>query len=66
MLQALEDCLNKFCRKDVDPFLRSYLETVISLSYFRVPVFNQMFIECLEMDIDEKIPEWTGMRWDIN
>ena len=37
--QTLDDCLNKFTRKDVEPYLRSYLEICISVAFFRVPRF---------------------------
>jgi hypothetical protein len=61
---CLEDCLNKFCRKDVEPSVRSYIETVISISFFKVPFFNEMFLECLEDDIE--VPEWRGIDWALD
>jgi hypothetical protein len=39
LYQTLDDCLIKFCRKDVEPYLRSYLEICISIAFFRVPRF---------------------------
>lgn len=65
MLQVLEDALNRFYRRDVEPYLRSYLETVISLSFFRLPFFNEMFLECIE-EMDDQVEEWQGVGWDIN
>lgn len=67
MLQVLADCLERFCRKDIDPFLRSYIETVISLAFFRLPFFNKIFLNCFFEDVEnEVITEWQGVDWDIN
>lgn len=66
LYQTLDDCLNKFCRKDVEPYLRSYLEICISLSFFRVPRFQSIFIECINFKLDHTIPEWKGVNWDID
>ena len=44
--------------------MRDYLETVMSLSFFKIPSFNGMFLDCL--DEDEEISEWRGINWDLN
>lgn len=63
---CLEDCLQKFCRKDVEYHLRSYLEFCISISFFRVPQFQKLFIECLQEKGNEDIPEWRGLNWQLS
>ena len=65
LYQTLDDCLNKFCRKDVELYLRSYLEICISISFFRVPKFQTIFIECISDKISQPIPEWKGVNWDL-
>lgn len=66
LYQALDDCLNKFCRKDVEPYLRAYLEICISIAFFRVPRFQHLFIDCISDKIDTRIPEWKGVNWDLD
>ncbi|CDW79777.1 UNKNOWN [Stylonychia lemnae] len=67
LFQTLDDCLTKFCRKDVEPYMRSYLENQISLGFFRVPKFQTIFLECLKNEDQEMfIQEWKGVNWDLN
>lgn len=63
----------KFCRKDVEPYLRSYLEICISIAFFRVPRFQTIFLECiaLQNQLDDKgnrieITEWRNINWEID
>lgn len=65
LYQTLDDCLIKFCRKDVEPYLRSYLEICISIGYFRVPQFQGIFLDCIS-DKQENIPEWRNINWAID
>eukprot|EP00347_Sterkiella_histriomuscorum_P021471 403333864 len=65
LFQTLDDCLNKFCRKDVEPYLKSYLEICISLAFFRVPRFQRLFIDCISDHTEMYIPEWKGVSWNI-
>lgn len=48
LYQILDDCLVKFCRRDVEPYLKSYLEICISIAFFRVPRFQAIFLECVK------------------
>ena len=47
LLTGLDDSICKFQRNEVEHYLRSYLETVISVSYFKVPEFREKFLESL-------------------
>lgn len=54
LYQTLDDCLAKFCRKDVEQYLRSYLEICISVAFFRVPRFQVIFLDCIRSaDIEQ-------------
>jgi hypothetical protein len=69
--QTLDDCLNKFTRKDVEPYLRSYLEICISVTFFRVPRFQKIFLSCIKSAEDpdpdkNEIIEWRNIDWDID
>ena len=69
LYQTLDDCLNKFCRKDVEPYLRSYLEICISVAFFRVPRFQVIFLECIKTADKEKlldITEWRNIDWALD
>lgn len=57
--------MNKFNRKDVEPYLKSYLEIVISLAFFRVPKFQHIFLGCINND-DVLITEWRGLNWNLD
>lgn len=56
----------KFTRKDVEPYLKSYLEICISLSFFRVPRFQRLFASCISQNLDMVIDEWKGMSWNLD
>jgi hypothetical protein len=64
----LDDCLIKFCRKDVEPYLRSYLEICISIAFFRVPRFQMIFLDCISDKIDktQTISEWRNINWSLD
>jgi hypothetical protein len=69
--QTLDDCLNKFTRKDVEPYLRSYLEICISVAFFRVPRFQKIFLGCIKSAEDpdpekNEISEWRNIDWEID
>ncbi len=72
--QTLDDCLTKFTRKDVEPYLRSYLEICISVAFFRVPRFQVLFLNCIkqaEGNLNEagepvEISEWRHIDWDLD
>ncbi len=72
--QTLDDCLTKFTRKDVEPYLRSYLEICISVAFFRVPSFQVIFLNCIKeaegnMNEDNEpveISEWRHIDWDLD
>ena len=69
--QTLDDCLSKFTRKDVEPYLRSYLEICISVAFFRVPRFQKIFLACIKSAEDpdpdrNQISEWRNIDWDID
>ena len=70
LYQTLEDCLNKFCRKDVEPYLRSYLEICISVAFFRVPKFQVIFLDCIKSaDVESQkteIDEWRNIDWELD
>jgi hypothetical protein len=67
LYQILDDCMIKFCRKDVEPYLRSYLEICISIAFFRVPRFQSIFLECIQTAGEPvEIPEWRGVNWDLD
>lgn len=66
LFQTLDDCLIKFCRKDVEPYLRSYLEICISIGYFRVPKFQGIFLDCISDKQESNIPEWRNINWNID
>jgi hypothetical protein len=56
----------KFCRRNVDNYMRAYIENCISLSFFRVSRFKELFLNCVSERINVDIPEWKGITWDIN
>jgi hypothetical protein len=69
----LDDCLVKFCRKDVEPFMKAYMEICISIAFFRVPFFQKLFMQCVakqpSVDKDGQpvvINEWRNMAWDLD
>ena len=70
----MDDCLTKFTRKDVEPYLRSYLEICISVAFFRVPRFQVLFLNCIkqaEGNLNEagepvEISEWRHIDWDLD
>ncbi|CDW82182.1 UNKNOWN [Stylonychia lemnae] len=66
LYQILDDCLNKFCRRDVEPYLKSYLEICISIAFFRVPKFQEIFLKCISEHIDYNVPEWKNVNWNID
>jgi len=65
LYQCLEDCLTKFCRKDVEPYVREYIEQTLTLAYYRVPEFQELFIQSILEKSDDPIEEWRGIDWDI-
>mmetsp|Transcript_33742 Transcript_33742/g.32783 ORF Transcript_33742/g.32783 Transcript_33742/m.32783 type:complete len:211 (+) Transcript_33742:1758-2390(+) len=66
LYQCLEDCLQKFCRKDVEPYIREYLEYCLTVTFYRVPEFQELFIKSILEKSDEPIQEWRGVDWDIH
>jgi hypothetical protein len=64
--------LTKFTRKDVEPYLRSYLEICISVAFFRVPKFQKIFLDCIKQSGEENstenavVDEWRHIDWDLN
>jgi len=72
--QTLDDCLTKFTRKDVEPYLRSYLEICISVAFFRVPRFQVIFLNCIreaegnrnEQNETVELNEWRHIDWDLD
>ena len=69
--QTLDDCLTKFTRKDVEHYLRSYLEICISVAFFRVPRFQKIFLSCIKSAEDpdpekNEISEWRNIDWEID
>ena len=72
--QTLDDCLTKFTRKDVEPYLRSYLEICISVAFFRVPRFQVIFLQCIkeaegnfnEQNEPVELSEWRNIDWDLD
>lgn len=40
LIYTLDDCLMKFCRRNVDNYMRAYIENCISISFFRVARFQ--------------------------
>ena len=68
LYMTLDDCLIKFCRKDVEPYLRNYLEGCITVLFFRVPRFQKLVLKCLaeKERFFERIEEWRNVTWDIN
>lgn len=46
--------------------MRIYIESVISLAFFRVIEFKKIFLECIAEKTGYDIPEWKNIDWDIN
>lgn len=73
LYMILDDCLIKFCRKDVEPFMKAYMEICISIAFFRVPFFQKLFMQCIlnQPNLDNngkaiEITEWRNMAWELD
>ena len=59
-LKALELGIEKLNMKGVDVYKRTFVEIIISVSYFRVPQFRKRFLEIIREKGDIEIPEWRA------
>lgn len=37
LAQTFEDCITKFLRKGIEPYLKEYVEAFLGTAYFRIP-----------------------------
>ena len=59
--------IDKLNMKGVDVYKRSFVEIIISISYFRVPEFREKFLRIILEKSDNEIPEWRnteGMHFE--
>jgi hypothetical protein len=66
LYSTLEDAINKFCRKGIEMYLRTYIERFFSIALFRIPDFRKIFIECILKKSNKPIEEWSHMSWNID
>ena len=50
--------IDKLNTKGVDVYKRSFVETIISVSYFRVPEFREKFLGIILEKSNNEIEEW--------
>lgn len=58
--QALEMGIEKLNMKGVDVYKRSFVEIIMSVSYFRVPEFRERFLNIILEKSDGVIEEWRN------
>jgi hypothetical protein len=61
--------IEKLNMKGVDVYKRSFVEIIISVSYFRVPEFREKFLDIILEKSNSHIDEWRnteGMYLDNN
>jgi hypothetical protein len=56
----LELGIEKLNMKGVDVYKRSFVEIIISISFFRVPEFREKFLEIILTKSDYIIEEWRN------
>ena len=66
LAKLLEDALTKFVRKGLEPYLRSYVESILSTAYFRVPKFRALFLQAVLKKSNAPIPEWSNTYWALD
>ena len=51
----------------MEPYLRSYIEICISICYFRVPSFQNIFLDCVKERLDklDTFEEWRNINWSL-
>lgn len=60
--------IDKLNMKGVDVYKRSFVEVIISVSYFRVPEFREKFLGIILEKSNNSIEEWRnteGMHLDV-
>lgn len=63
---TLDDAISKFCRKGIESYLKTYVEHILSIAYFRIPKFRKTFLECILKKSNDPIPEWTNTHWSLD
>ena len=58
--KALEMGVEKLNMKGVDVYKRSFVEIIISISYFRVPEFREKFLDIILEKSNVTIEEWRN------
>ena len=66
LAQTFEDCITKFLRKGIEPFLKEYVESFLAVAFFRIPQFRNRFIKCILVKSNYDIPEWSSAFWNID
>ena len=66
LFQTLDDCLMKFCRRNVDNHLKLYIQKFITIAFFRIKRFQELFLASVESKINERVPEWKGIDWNLD
>ena len=66
LAKTFEDCITKFLRKGIEPFLKIYVETFLGLAYFRIPKFRDTFIKCILEKSNYELPEWSNAFWNLD
>ena len=42
----------------MEPYLRNYLETFLSLAYIKIPAFRKIFLTCIFKKSNDTLEEW--------
>lgn len=64
--EALEMGIDKLNMKGVDVYKRSFVEIIISVSYFRVPEFRERFLNIILEKSDGNIEEWRNTDYSLD
>jgi len=65
--KSLEYGIDKLNMKGVDVYKRTFVEIIISISYFRVPEFREKFLTIIMEKGDMEIPEWRSTEgWTLD
>lgn len=46
--------------------MKTYVEHILSIAYFRIPKFRKTFLECILKKSNDPIPEWTNTHWSLD
>lgn len=65
-LRKLLTCaIAKMNVKGVEPRVQEFTETILALSYFRIPEFKDKLLDCLKRKSFYPVDEWRGTTFDL-